>query len=455
MSDIAGVVNSQKTFFNSDQTKSVKFRIDMLQRLRSAIHENEDALLDALCKDLGKTNAEAYMTEIAMVYQELNEALKHVRSWSRPKRVRGTLGTFPSRNYVYFEPYGVTLILAPWNYPFNLSMSPLVDAMAAGNCAVIKCSKTSSHTAEVIRTLINSAFPEEYIYCVDAFSDYDEVVNQKYDYIFFTGSPGVGKKIMKAASVNLTPVSLELGGKSPCIIDETADLKQAAKRIAWGKFLNAGQTCVSIDYVLVHDRVKNAFIEELKKEINLRYPDAANNPDYPKIINQHHFERLSALIDTEKDVIGGERNEEDCKIAPAILPEAAFDHEIMKEEIFGPLLPVIGYDDQKDVVHMLKELEKPLACYIFTSDKKTADRLIHSLSYGGGCVNDVILQITNHHMPFGGVGNSGIGHYHGKYGFETFSHKKGVVRSMTFADVPIRYAPFNERKLKLFRILFK
>ncbi len=451
MSSIENIVSRQKAFFRTDKTKSVDFRIAMLRKLEMAIRQNEDAILEALRLDLGKSRAEGYMTEIGIVYAELHEAIKHVKAWARPKRVRGTLSTFPAANYIYSEPYGVVLIMAPWNYPFNLSMAPLVGAIAAGNCAVVKCSRTSSYTSSLIRGIINTVFAGHYIYCIDPAADYEEVLNQKYDYIFFTGSPAVGRHVMEVAGRNLIPVSLELGGKSPCIIDETADLKLAAKRIAWGKFMNAGQTCVAIDYVLVHQSVKDAFIKALQDEIDRRYPDAVNDDAYPRIISRHHYDRLMALIGTEKNVIGGQRNDAAIKIGPTILPEADFDHEIMAEEIFGPLLPVISYEHLKDAVSQIKDRDKPLACYIFTNRKQTADRLIRTLSYGGGCVNDVILQIANHHMPFGGVGLSGIGGYHGRYSFETFSHRKGMVMAKTYLDMPFRYAPFTEGKLKLFR----
>lgn len=417
----------------------------------SAIRQSEDEICQAIYQDLGKSNAETYMAEIGMVYAEIKEALRKLDRWSRPKRVAGTMATFPAKNYLYSEPYGVVLILAPWNYPFNLSMAPLVGAIAAGNCAVLKCSKSSIHTANVIRSIINNTFPAKYICCVDAEAAYDEVLEQNYDYIFFTGSPGVGKIIMKAASEHLTPVSLELGGKSPCIVTESADLRMAAKRIVWGKFLNAGQTCISIDYVIVKESVKQRFVQYLQEEIEKRYADAQERDDYPNIISVYHYDRLCGLIDREKTVLGGKRNPQKRKIAPTILPEAEFDHEIMEEEIFGPILPVISYRSLEEMIRLIKDRPKPLACYIFTGEKKTADRLISEISYGGGCVNDVFLHIANHHLPFGGVGYSGMGGYHGKYSFDTFSHKKGVVKNLTCVDIPLRYAPYDEKKRKLLK----
>lgn len=449
--ELKSIVEKQKEFFKKDTTKSVEFRINILQKLEKVIRDNEKQILSALYEDLSKSEAEAYMTEIGIVYGEIHEALKNIKKWCKPKRVRGSLGTFPAKSYVYSEPYGVVLIMAPWNYPFNLSLSPLVASIASGNCAVIKCSKESKNTSKIIRDIINKTFEEEYIYCIDSELDYDEILHQRYDFIFFTGSARVGKIIMRVASENLTPVSLELGGKSPCIIDETADIKLSAKRIIWGKLLNAGQTCVSIDYIVVHKNIKEEFIKYLQEEIELRYPDAINNKSYPKIINPHHYERLLNLIKTESNVIGGKSNDNERKIEPTIFPDVYFDHEIMKDEIFGPLLPIIEYDDIDKVINIIKAREKPLACYIFSQRKENADYIINSLSYGGGCVNDTIMQLANSHIPFGGVGNSGMGSYHGKHGFDLLSHKKGIVKNKKIFDLPFRYAPFDLKKLKIFK----
>ena len=450
--ELKEIINKQRDFFNTNATKSVKYRIKMLQRLKEAIRNNEAAILSALYKDLLKSRAEAYMSELAIVYAEINEALKNVRKWSRPEKVKGTISTFPAKNYVYSEPYGVVLIISPWNYPFNLAIAPLVAAIAAGNTAIIKCSKESVYTSKVIKNIINKAFGSNYIFCVDEDIDYDELLNQRYDYIFFTGSQRVGKIVMNIASNNLIPVSLELGGKSPCIIDETADIKLAARRVLWGKLLNAGQTCVSVDYVLIHSSVKDRFIKYLQKEIKRRYPNALNNDTYPRIINEHHYKRLMNLIKSEDSIIGGRGDDVVHRLEPTILPDVDFDHEIMKEEIFGPVLPIIEYDDINNIIRIIKAHEKPLACYVFTRDKYIAKHIIKSISYGGGCINDVILQVSNHYMPFGGVGSSGMGSYHGKFGFDTFSHKKSIVWSKTMIDLPIRYAPFNQLK---FRILKK
>ena len=451
MGSLAKRIAAQRVYFDGDRTKPLAFRLAMLERLETQIREQENAILAALRLDLSKSRAEAYMTELALVYGELREARQNLRIWARTERVRGSLASFPAKNYVYREPYGVVLILAPWNYPFYLSIAPLIAAIAAGNCAVVKCSAESVHTSALIRKLLQAVFPASYVYAAAPDTDHEELLRQRYDYIFFTGSPRVGKLVMRAASEHLTPVTLELGGKSPCIVDESADIKLAARRIAWGKFLNAGQTCIAVDYVLVQRRVKAALVQALAAEISRRYPKAERQESYPKIINRRHYARLAGLITAEKEVIGGAMNERAEKIAPTLFPEAAFDHPCMQEEIFGPLLPIIAYDELETAVREIKAREKPLACYVFTQNKRRAEALIRKLSFGGGCVNDVLLQIGNHRLPFGGVGNSGMGAYHGRYGFETFSHKKAVVKNTGFPDLPFRYAPFGEGKLKLLK----
>lgn len=451
MGSLAKRIAAQRVYFDGDRTKPLAFRLAMLERLETQIREQENAILAALRLDLSKSRAEAYMTELALVYGELREARQNLRIWARTERVRGSLASFPAKNYVYREPYGVVLILAPWNYPFYLSIAPLIAAIAAGNCAVVKCSAESVHTSALIRKLLQAVFPASYVYASAPDTDHEELLRQRYDYIFFTGSPRVGKLVMRAASEHLTPVTLELGGKSPCIVDESADIKLAARSIAWGKFLNAGQTCIAVDYVLVQRRVKAALVQALAAEISRRYPKAERQESYPKIINRRHYARLAGLIAAEKEVIGGAMNERAEKIAPTLFPEAAFDHACMREEIFGPLLPIIAYDELETAIREIKAREKPLACYVFTRDKRKAEALIRGLSFGGGCVNDVLLQIGNHRLPFGGVGNSGMGAYHGRYGFETFSHKKAVVKNTGFPDLPFRYAPFGEGKLKLLK----
>ncbi|MDO5028596.1 MAG: aldehyde dehydrogenase [Bacillota bacterium] len=453
MTQIESVLNKQKEFFKKDKTKSIAFRKEALKKLRKAIMDNEDKIMEALYKDLGKSRSESYMSEIAIIYSEINSALKNLHKWAKAKRVGQDLASFPARNYVYSEPYGSVLIMAPWNYPFHLTLAPLVAAIGAGNCVIIKGSGSSPFSTQLIKEIMDQTFNQEYIYCIEPGTDYDQILNQKYDYILFTGSPRVGKKVMEVASKNLIPVTLELGGKSPCIIDQSADLSLAAKRIAWGKFLNAGQTCISIDYVLVDQRVKDDFIIELRKEIEKNYQ--MEDETYPKIVNKKHFDRLARLIETEDKVIGGRVDGLTNKIEPTIFPDSDFSKEIMKEEIFGPLLPIIEFKDFDQVIDELRQKEKPLACYLFTKISENEDKLISSLSFGGGCINDVVMHISNHKLPFGGVGYSGMGHYHGQYGFNTFSHQKAIVKSSRLIDLPFRYKPFDEKKVKLLKWLYK
>lgn len=451
--EISEAVKEQKRFFAENRTKDLSFRINALKKLLAELEKRESRLLQALYLDLGKSRAEAYMTEIAMVKSEIHDALKHIRVWSKPKKVPGTLGTFPAKSFIYKEPYGSVLIAAPWNYPVNLTLSPLVAAIAAGNCVILKCSKSSPHTSRELIKMISDLFLPRYICCIHPGAEYDDIMNQNYDYIFFTGSPKSGRHVMEAAGKRLTPVTLELGGKSPCIVDKTADLKLAAKRIVWGKFLNAGQTCISVDYIYVHEEVKQKLIMYLCREIERLFPEAQNDPLYPKIISNRHFNRLYDLIASEEWIIGGQVNKRNRKIAPAILPECGFDHIVMREEIFGPVLPVITFSHTDEMIKNIRRGKKPLACYVFTAKEHFARRVINELSFGGGCINDVILHISNPHLPFGGVGHSGTGKYHGKYGFDTFTNEKGIVKGSTRIDLPFRYGPYTDKKLRLFKKL--
>lgn len=450
---IEDIIRKQRAFFNGNHTRDIAFRKNMLKQLLEAMEHYEEEIFTALNQDLAKSRAESYMTEVAMAEDEIKTQLKHIDSWSRPEQVTPVMATFPSGGTVYKEPYGVMLIVVPWNYPVNLSITPLAGAIATGNTVVMKCSRNNPHCWKVIQKMLNETFPANYIYCVDADSDYDAVLKQKYDYIFFTGSPNIGKTVMKAAAENLTPVSLELGGKSPCIVDKSANLKIAAKRIVWGKFLNAGQTCISIDYVLAEESIKPALIHELQEAINEHYSNAENSNAYPCIVNQKHYDRLCGLIDCEHNVIGGKRNPNERKIAPTLLPEADFTTKAMQEEIFGPILPIISYHNLDDLLDRLKTMERPLACYVFAEDSAISKKVVTELPFGGGCVNDTMMHISNNHLPFGGVGNSGLNVYHGKYSFDAFSHKKGVINSSTSVDLELRYAPFDEKKLKLLKKL--
>lgn len=447
---IQSIVENQREYYYKNHTKSISFRILQLKKLKRAIQSNERMILEAVNKDLGKSEAEAYMTELGIVYKEFDYVIKNLRKWNTPKKVSGSLMSFPAKNYIYRDPYGVVLILSPWNYPFNLTMMPLIGAIAGGNCALVKPSETSPHTAAIIEKILNYTFSEEYVYCAPADTPHDDVNNQQYDYIFFTGSTSVGKEIMGIASKTLTPVTLELGGKSPAVVDETANIDIAVKRIAWGKFVNAGQTCVAPDHVIIHSSKKQEFIDRMLVEIEERYSNAEHSQDYPKIINDKHFKRLSELLNNEM-VLGGNLNAQALKIAPAILPDSTFHSKVMEEEIFGPLLPIITYDNLEDLIAYQQTLPKPLAFYIFSENERNTETLLSRLSFGGGCVNDTIMHLSHHDLPFGGVGASGMGHYHGKYSFDTFTHEKSVVKNSTLIDIPVRYAPFTEAKTKLFR----
>lgn len=449
---VEALVSEQRKYFLNDYTRPVDFRVRQLRKLRTALKANEKIILDALYEDLGKSSTEAYMTELGIIYQEINYAIKHLKKWASPKKVKSSIMSLPASSHIYAEPYGVTLILSPWNYPVNLTIGPLIGAIAAGNCAVVKPSETSPKTSAILEKIINYTFVEEFVHCLPYDTPHDEVNKQDYDYIFFTGSTRIGKEIMSIASQTLTPVTLELGGKSPAIIDETANIDVAARRIAWGKFINAGQTCVAPDHLIIHESIKDAFIERLIDEINERYEGAENRDDYPKIINNKHFERLTALLDHPK-LIGGKVNVNERKIAPALLPDSHLNEEVMAEEIFGPILPILTYDNTDDLIVQQQALPKPLATYIFTEDNNTANLLLQKLSFGGGCVNDTLMHLASHSLPFGGVGASGMGAYHGKASFDTFSHFKSVVKNTTAVDFPVRYAPFDQAKSKLFKRL--
>lgn len=447
MKDIQTLVQNQHDFFMKNNTKSVEFRRRQLLRLKTAILKYEDDILDALNSDLSKAHFEGYITEVSIVLEELDYMLKHLDKLSRPRTVHMPITQFPSVSYIYQEPYGVVLIMAPWNYPFQLSLVPLVGAIAAGNCAVVKPSNYSPAASHMIAKLLRGIFPPEYIAVIEGGREENSaLLLQKFDYIFFTGGTTVGKTVMRAAAENLTPVTLELGGKSPCIIDETANISRAARRVAWGKFLNAGQTCVAPDYVLVHESVKERFLKALQKNIEKFYgTDPQLNPEYPKIITQRHFDRLCTLIREEPSVIGGRLNPEYLKIEPAILPDATWDSPAMQEEIFGPVLPVISYTDLNAELIRIKKRPRPLALYLFTGSKETRRKVLREVSFGGGCINDTIIHLASSGLPFGGVGDSGIGGYHGEASFRTFSHSKSVVKKGTAIDIPLRYPPFKNK----------
>lgn len=452
--DFEQLVARQRDFFGTQATKPYDFRLKQLQKLSIWMDENEQTVLEALQSDLGKCAYEAYLTELAMVKQELRDAMRHLKGWMKPRRARTAVGQLPGTCRVYSEPYGVTLIMSPWNYPFQLTVAPLIGAVSAGNCAVIKPSAYSAATSALLKRMTGELFEPEYIACVEGGRQENAaLLHQRFDYIFFTGSPGVGRLVMEKASAHLTPVSLELGGKSPVIVDETADIALAARRIAWGKWLNAGQTCVAPDYVLVHQRCEEALVEALIQQIRAMYTSAPlANPDYPQIINQRHFERLAGLMQSGVIAHGGQLDPASRRIAPTLLTDVDWDSPVMQEEIFGPLLPILPYRRLEEALDRIRQRPKPLALYLFTRSKAVEARVLREVSFGGGCVNDTVLHLATSHMPFGGVGESGMGGYHGRYSFETFSHFKSVLKRWAKPDVSLRYAPYDG-KMKLLKKL--
>lgn len=455
---ISALVSEQRAFFESGKTLCMCYRKEALQKLYAAIVSRESALIDALQKDLGKSDFESYMCEIGMVLDEISYMLKHLEGFAKEKRVRTPLAQFASRSYVKPSPYGVVLIMSPWNYPFLLTLDPLVDALAAGNTAIVKPGAYAPATAQAIKELLESTFPREYVAVVTGGrAENTYLLDQKFDYIFFTGSKGVGKEVMKKAAEHLTPVTLELGGKSPCIVDESADLALAARRIAFGKYLNCGQTCVAPDYVLCHKSVRDRFVELLKEEISRQYgKDPLQNADYGHIINQKHFERVCSLIDSNKTVHGGRTNADTLQIEPTVMTNIGWDDAVMGEEIFGPVLPVLTFETVDEVIETVNSHDRPLALYLFSSNKKTVRRITSRCQFGGGCINDVIIHLATAHMGFGGVGESGMGAYHGKVGFDTFSHKKSIVDKKTWIDLPMRYQPYDKKlNAKLLRMFLK
>ncbi len=446
---LGDVIKSQKEFFNSNATKDVKFRIENLQKLYSILQQNRQNICDALYADLNKSYFEATASEYNLVLADILDMIKHLPKWSKVKKVKTPLQFFPASTKVYREPFGSVLVMSPWNYPFMLALVPLVGAIGAGNCVVLKPSKTSKNTSQLIHKLINENFPSNYIYCVDADAEYDQVTSQVYDFIFFTGSENVGKQIMQIASKNLTPVVLELGGKSPCIVDKDADLDITIRRLLWGKMLNSGQTCVAPDYVFVHSSIKDQFVEKMKHAIQEKYSDCLTSKVYPHIINQKHFNRLTGLIARHPNVYGGQSNAQNFAIAPCLMLDANFDSEIMQEEIFGPILPIIEFENIDQVIASIKSKKKPLALYLFSQNKNTAMKVISEVSYGSGCINDCTIQVANNFSPFGGVGASGMGNYHAKYSFETFSRPKGVLTSYKLGDMQIRMKDFDKINMKM------
>jgi aldehyde dehydrogenase (NAD+) len=442
---LENLFKSQKEFFMSGKTRDINFRIESLTKLKDIVEAYEQEILDAVYKDLHKDAIDAYATEISGFYDEVKYAIKNVHIWAKIESVETPVYMFPSRSYLRKEPYGVTLIISPWNYPFLLLMMPLVGAIAAGNTAILKPSEISVNTANVLEKIINDTFPQEYLHVVQGAAEATQTLMElSVDYIFFTGSVPVGKIVMAAAAKNLTPLTLELGGKSPAIVHVDANLTSAAHRICWGKFLNAGQTCIAPDYVLVHKSKKDAFVEELKKVIHEFYgEDASSHKRYCRIINDRHFQRLIELLDSKKIIYGGRSNPEDRYIEPTILSPVDWDDPIMQDEIFGPILPILAYSDLDYIIRKITERPKPLSLYLFSEDESVEKRITEEIAFGGGAINNTIMHIVSHFLPFGGVGSSGMGKYHGKYSFETFSHYKSILKSSSIAD-PVGFAEPNK-----------
>lgn len=453
--DIHEIVESEKHFFRTGVTRGVDFRIDMLKKFRKAIIENDELISAALKADLNKQPFESYMCETGLLLEEINFHIKRLKKWSKTRRVKSGIGQLPGRSYVCPEPYGVVLIMAPWNYPVQLCLMPLVGAISAGNCAVVKPSAYAPESSRVISKLIESAFPTGFVTAVEGGRDANKaLLDEPFDYIFFTGSVAVGKTVMEAAAKRLTPVTLELGGKSPIIVDETANLPLAARRIAFGKVLNAGQTCVAPDYLMIEKSVEAPFIEEYKKALADFFPDG-DMSGMVRIINDKHFERVCNILDNSGSIaIGGARDAETRFIEPAVLTDVPIDSPAMQQEIFGPVLPVLPYEKLDDCIDFIRSRPKPLALYIFSENKMNQDKVLNSCSFGGGCINDTVIHLASSHMSFGGVGESGMGSYHGKKSFDTFTHYRSVLKQGKL-DVKLRYFPYKSGKEKITRMILK
>lgn len=453
---IARKVDLQRTYFQSGKTKSFEERLIMLRTFRNAVKANEQEIMAALKEDLSKSELEAYSTEIGILLEEINFTMKHLRKWMKPERVKTALTHFGSRGRIVPEPYGSTLIIAPWNYPFQLALSPLVGAIAAGNTAIIKPSEFAPAVSRLLSKMISQTFPEGLVTVIEGDVETNKLLlAEKFDYIFFTGSVPVGKIVMEAASKHLTPVTLELGGKSPCIVNEDANLKLAARRIVFGKFTNAGQTCIAPDYLYVHHSVKDELIRLMKEEIRSMFGERPiHNEEYSKIISQRHFERLAGFLGEGLPLTGGKADPKILKIEPTLLGQTGWNSQVMKEEIFGPIFPVLEYQTLEEAITQINSRPKPLALYLFTESKKAEAQVIEQIPFGGGCINDALMHIATPYLPFGGVGESGMGSYHGAYSFKTFSHYKSVLKQTTAFDFSFRY-PNNKNALKIVRKLLK
>ncbi|MCI7303108.1 MAG: aldehyde dehydrogenase [Clostridiales Family XIII bacterium] len=456
MRDIKEILDCQKAYFKTGATRSIAARESALESLKNKIRSMEYEILEALKQDLGKSAPEGYMSEVGMVLEEISYMQKHLKGLAKEKRVKTPLVQFHSKSYVKPCPYGTVLIMSPWNYPFLLTMAPLVDALAAGNTAILKPGNASAHTSRIMARLVEKTFSPQLVTVVEGGREANSLLlEQKFDYIFFTGGKTVGRLVMEKAARHLTPVSLELGGKSPCVVDETANLPLAAKRIVFGKFLNLGQTCVAPDYLLVQRNVKDELLAHIEKAIRIQFGTVPlANSDYGNIINEKHFQRLIGLIQGQTARIGGKYD--DCRrMEPTVLTDVTMESPVMQEEIFGPVLPVLEFDDIEEAIKMIEKHPTPLALYVFTQNKSVKEKLTEEIAFGGGCINDTIIHLASTSMGFGGVGESGMGAYHGKTGFDTFTHYKSLVDKKTWIDLPFRYAPYTRWKTKIVRAFIK
>ncbi|MDZ8066153.1 MAG: aldehyde dehydrogenase [Nostoc sp. DedQUE08] len=453
LSNIGNIIQNQREFFQTGKTKDVTFRIEQLKNLKQAIIEHEQSIVEALQADLHKPEVETYLTEISVI-KDIDYAIKHLQNWSKPQKAAVSWDFFSYSAKIYPEPLGVVLIIGPWNYPFQLIISPLIGAIAAGNCAIIKPSEIASHTSDVIAKIIAKHFDPAYLAVIEGGVEASQkLLAEKFDHIFFTGGTAVGKIIMAAAAKYLTPVTLELGGKSPCIVDTDINIEHTVRRITWGKFINAGQTCIAPDYLLVNKTIKKDLIDGLEKSLKEFYGDnPANSPDYARIISEKHFERLVSFLKDGKVVIGGENQPSERYIAPTLIDNVSLEDSVMQEEIFGPILPIIEYTDIAEAIALINSRPKPLALYLFSQDKNLQKRVLQETSSGGVCINDTVMQVGVSSLPFGGVGDSGIGNYHGKASFDTFSHQKSVLQNSFWLDLKWRYAPY-QGKLPLIKKL--
>ena len=455
--DILKIVNQQKIFFNSNSTKQVSLRIETLKKLKTVLKENEQELYTAIYTDFKKSEFETYLTELSLIYNELNGAIRNLKKWSKQKRVRTNLANFPAKSYIIPEPLGTVLVISAWNYPYQIALIPAISALAAGNTVVIKPSEIPNNTSKILAKIINSNFDSNYLAVIEGgVKTTTELLQQKWDKIFFTGSTPIGKIVYKAAAENLTPVTLELGGKSPTFVLADCNIKITAKRIVWAKFLNAGQTCIAPDYLLVEEKIKDQLLLALKKEIENAYPNNKEvQENYVQIVNERNFNRLEQLIPTEKIYHGGETNKENRSISPTLLHNINYDDSIMQDEIFGPILPVISFENLEDVIGKIKEREKPLSLYIYSKNKKTIKKILHEISFGGGGINESLVHYSNPNLPFGGVGASGIGNYHSKAGFDTFTHYKSILHKTSWLEPNIKYTPFTKLKMRILKFILE